>query len=101
MRWYLLTAKEDCVILGSMPMHPMFSPQPRQQKYYMLLPINSDPSVDCSPIQILGAATLLTASRAGRSDGMATCVNLPPCFGSSKLPKTEFIEEPGLARGPL
>ena len=44
---------------------------------------------------------LLTASREGQSDGMATHVKLLPCFGSSKRVKTELIEEPVLARGPL
>ena len=32
---------------------------------------------------------------------MPVRVKLPPCFGSSKRPKTELIWEPALARGPL
>ena len=32
---------------------------------------------------------------------MTVRVKLPPCFGSSKWPKTELMWEPALSRGPL
>ena len=37
----------------------------------------------------------------GQSDGMVTHVKLPPCYGLSKRPKRELIEELVLLRGPL
>ena len=42
----LKSAKEDCVVLVSMPSKPTYSPQPRGGKPYTLLPISSDPNVD-------------------------------------------------------
>ena len=47
------------------------------------------------------AATLPVASREGRGSDMPVRIKLPPCFGSSKRPKTELLWEPALARGPL
>ena len=41
------------------------------------------------------------ASREGRGSDMPVHVKLPPCFRSSKQPKTELIWEPTLARGLL
>ena len=38
---YLRQSKEDCVILVSMPIKPIFSPQLRRGKYYTMLPINT------------------------------------------------------------
>ena len=98
---YLVSVTEDCVVLVSMPIKLMFSPQPRQKKYYTLLPINGDPGADHSLIHSFARTTLLIASREGQSDGMVTHVKLPPYFGSSKWPKTELIKDPVLARGPL
>ena len=98
---YLAVAKEDCVVLVSTPMHQPFSPEPRQCLYYRLLPINGDPCVDRGPLQTFAAATLLKASWEGWPDGMVTVVKLPPCYGSSKRPNTELMEEMVLARGPL
>ena len=98
---YLASCTEDCIVLVSTPAHPMFSPQPQQGKYYTLLPINSDPSVDWVPVCIFAAATLLKASWEGQSDGMVSHVKLLPCFGLSRRFKTELIEEPILIRGPL
>ena len=98
---YLRNAKEDCVVLVSMPSKPVYSPQPWKSKYYTLLPINGKTGADRGPIGAFTAATLHTASREGQSGDMATRIKVPPCFGSSKWPKTELIEEPVLVRGPL
>ena len=43
---YLKSAKEDCVVLVSMPSKPTYSPQPWGGKPYTLLPISSNPDVD-------------------------------------------------------
>ena len=98
---YLKHATEDCIILVSMHTKPMFSPQPQRGKHLTLLPISGDPDVDQGPLHLFTAATLPVASREGHGGDMAVCVKLPPCFGSSKRPKTELIWDPALARGPL
>ena len=90
---YLASATEDCIVLVSMSVHPMFSPQPQQKKYFTLLPINGNPSIDHGPVHLFATATLHTASQEGWSDGMVTHVKLSPCYGLSKKPKTELIEE--------
>ena len=89
---YLQSAKEDSVVLVSMPSRPLFSPQPWQNMYYTLLPINGDPDVDWGPIGSFAAAILLTASREGWAADIVTCIKLPPCFRSSKQPKTELLK---------
>ena len=81
---YLKHAKEDCVILVSMPSKPTYSPQLCGGKTYTLLLISGDPDVDRGPLQMFAAATLPTASREGHGGEMPVCVKLPPCFGSSK-----------------
>ena len=43
---YLKSAKEDCVVLVSMPSKPTYSPQPQGGKPYTLLPISSDSDID-------------------------------------------------------
>ena len=43
----------------------------------------------------------LVASREGCGGDMTIRIKLPPCFGSSKWPKTELIVESVLSRGPL
>ena len=98
---YLRTATEDCMVLISTPVKPTFCPQPRAKKYYTLLPINGDPGAKQGPIDSFAPTTLLVASREGWPNGMATHVKLLPCFGLSKWPKTELIDGPVLARGPL
>ena len=55
---YLKHAKGDCIILVSMPMKPTYSPQPRRNWYFTLLPINSDSGVDHGPLSLFAAATL-------------------------------------------
>ena len=97
---YLRHSKENCMILVSMPTKPMFSPQPKRGKYYTMLPINGNPDMDRGPLRAFGTATLPIASREGHAD-MAVHIKLPPCFSSSKRPKTELIMEPVLSRGPL
>ena len=84
-----------------MPSKPTFSPQPRKGKYYTLLPINSDPGANWGLIGSFATATLPIASREGQSCNMAVCIKLPPCYRSSKWPKTELIEESVLVRGLL
>ena len=98
---YLASTTEDGIILVSTPAQLMFPPEPQQGKYYTLLHINGDPSIDCGPVFLFAATTLLKASPEGQPDGMVTHVKLLPCFGSSKRPKTELIEEPVLIRGTL
>ena len=68
---YLRHAKKDCVILVSMPMKPMYSPQPQRNWYFTLLPINGNPDVDCGPLSSFAVATLHVASREGQGDDMA------------------------------
>ena len=92
---------KDCVILVSMPTKLTFSPQPRGSKHLTLLPISGNPDIDRGPLHSFTAATLPIASREGCGSDMPVRVKLPPCFGSSKRPKTELIWEPALARGPL
>ena len=96
---YLRNTKNDCVVLVSMPLRPVYSPQPWKSKYYTLLPMNSDLGADRGPIGAFTTATLHTASREGWSRDMVTHIKLLPCFGSSKWQKTELIEEPVLVRG--
>ena len=98
---YLQSAKEDNVVLVSTPAKLLYSPQPRWNTYYTLLPISSYPDVNPGTIGSFATATLLTSSSEGQASDMATCIKLSPCFGSSKQPKIELIEEPVLARGPL
>ena len=98
---YLRNAKEDCVVLVLMHSEPMYSPQPQQGKYYTMLPINGNPGAGRGSIGSFATATLPIASRQGRSGDMAIRIKLPPCFGSSKRPKTELIEEAVLVMGPL
>ena len=80
---YLRHAKEDCVVLVSMPMKPTFSPQPWRGKYYTMLPMNSDPDTDHGPLRTFAAATLPVASREGCGGDMAIHIKLLPCFGRS------------------
>ena len=68
---FLRNAKEDCLVLVSMPSKLVYSPQPRKSNYYTLLPINGDPGADRGPIGAFAAATLHTDSREGRSRDMA------------------------------
>ena len=98
---YLKSAKEDCVVLVSMPSKPTYSPQPRGGKPYTLLPINSDPDIDRGPLHSFAATTLPIASREGCGGEMPVHVKLPPCFRSSKRVRTELLWEPSLLRGPL
>ena len=98
---YLKSAKEDCVVLVSMPSKPTYSPQPRGGKPYTLLPISSDPDVDRGPVHLFTATTLPIGSREGRGGEMPMHVKLPPCFRSSKQVRTELLWEPSLLRGPL
>ena len=98
---YLKHAKRDCVILVSMPMKPTYSPQPWRNQYFTLLPINGNSGTDHGPLSSFAAATLHVASREGWGDDMAVQIKLPPCFGSSKQTKFEFIMETILSRGPL
>ena len=68
---------------------------------YTLLPLSGDPNVDQGPLSSFAATTLIVASNQGWGRDMVTRVKLPPCFGSSKQPRTELIEEPVLVRGSL
>ena len=82
---YLKSAKEDCVVLVSMPSKPTYSPQPwGGGKPYTLLPISSNPDVDRGPLHLFAAATLPIGSREGHGGEMPIRVKLPPCFGSLK-----------------
>ena len=81
---YLKHAKEDYVVLVSMPAKLMYSPQPQRGKYLTLLPINSDPDIDHGPLGLFAAATLPVASREGHGGDMPVHIKLPSCFGSSK-----------------
>ena len=81
---YLKSAKEDCVVLVSMPLKLMYSPQPQGGKPYTLLPISGDPDVDRGPLHSFAATTLPIGSREGHGGEMPMCVKLPPCFRSSK-----------------
>ena len=47
------------------------------------------------------AATLPIASREGHGSEMPVHIKLLPCFGSSKLVRTELLWQPSLLRGPL
>ena len=81
---YLKCAKRDCIVLVSMPMKPTYSPQPQRNRYFTLLPINSNSGTDHGPLSSCAAATLHVASCEGQGDDMAIWIKLPPCFGSSK-----------------
>ena len=98
---YLSRSKEDCVILVYTPIKPTFSPQPQRGKYYTMLPTNGDLDADLGPLGVFPAAILPVASREGCGGDMVVCIKLLPCYGSSKWPKTELIEESVLSRGPL
>ena len=98
---YLKHAKGDCVVLVSMPIKPTYSPQPRGNRYFTLLPINSNSGVDHGPLSSFAVATLQVVSREVQGNDMAVCIKLPPCFGSSKCTKYELIMETVLSRGPL
>ena len=80
------------VILVSMPSKPLFLPQLRNKKYFMLLPINGDPTIDRGPLHIFVATTLIKSSKEGCQDGMISHIKLPRCFGLAKWHKM---------RGPL
>ena len=97
---YLKHTKGDCVILVSMPMKLTYSPQPRRNRYFTLLPINGDSGVDRGPLSSFAVATLNVASHEGWGDDMAIRIKLP-CFGSSKCTKYELIMKAVLSRGPL
>ena len=98
---YLKRAKGDCVVLVLIPIKLTYSPQPRGNRYFTLLPINGDSGVDCGPLSLFAMATLHVASREGQGDNMAIRIKLPPCFGSSKCTKYKLIMEAVLSRGPL
>ena len=84
-----------------MPIQPMYSPQPRGRRYFTLVPINSDPNMDCGPLHSFAVATLYVASHEGQGGDIDIWIKLPPCFGSSKQSKLELIKEGVLSRGPL
>ena len=98
---YLKHAKGDCVVLVSMPIKLTYSPQPRGNRYFTLLPINGDSGMDHGPLSSFAVATLQVASCKVQGNGMAIQIKLPPCFGSSKRTKYELIVEAVLSRGPL
>ena len=98
---YLKCTKGDCVVLVTMPIKPTYSPQPRSNWYFTLLPINGDSGVDRGPLSLFAVATLHVASHEGWGDDMAVWIKLPPCFSSSKRTKYELIVEAVLSRGPL
>ena len=91
----------DCVVLVSTPIKLTYSPQPRGNRYFTLLPINSDSGMDCGPLISFAATILHVASREVQGNNMAIRIKLPPCFGSSKCTKYELIMEVVLSRGPL
>ena len=98
---YLKHAKGDCVVLVLMPIKPTYSPQPRGNWYFTLLPINGDSGMDCGPLSLFAAATLQVASRETQGNDMVIWIKLLPCFSSSKCTKYELIVEAVLSRGPL
>ena len=98
---YLKRAKGDCIVLVSTPIKPTYSPQPRGNQYFTLLPINSNSGMDRGPLSSFAAATLQVASREAHGNDMAIRIKLPPCFSSSKHTKYELIVETILSRGPL
>ena len=83
------------------PIKPTYSPQPRGNWYFTLLPINGDSGMDHGPLSSFAVATLQVASHEVQGNDMATRIKLPPCFGSSKCTKYELIVEAVLSRGPL
>ena len=98
---YLKRTKGDCVVLVLMPIKLTYSPQPRGNRYFTLLPINGDSGMDRGPLSSFAAATLHVASREVQGNDMAVRIKLPPCFSSSKCTKYELIVEAVLSRGPL
>ena len=98
---FLKLTKEDSVVLMLMPMTPVLSPELRNRKYMTLLPTSGDPNIDRGPPHCFAAAYLPVASSQGPDAGMAVCVKLPPCFGSSKQSKNEMLSEAALLWGPL
>ena len=98
---YLKSAKEDCVVLVSMPSKLTYSPRPWGGKPYTLLPISGNPDIDRGPLHSFTAATLPIASREGCGGEMPMHVKLPPCFRSSKRVRTKLLWEPSLLRGLL
>ena len=98
---YLKHAKGDCVVLVSMPIKPTYSPQPQGNRYFTLLPINSNSGMDRGPLSSFVAATLQVASCKVQGNDMAIWIKLPPCFSSSKCTKYKLIVEAVLSRGPL
>ena len=98
---YLKHTKGDCIVLVSMPIKLTYSPQPRGNWYFTLLPINGNSGVDHGPLSSFAVATLHVASREGWGDNMAVWIKLPPCLSSSKCTKYELIMEAVLSRGPL
>ena len=98
---YLKRAKGDCIVLVLTPIKPTYSPQPRGNWYFTLLPINSDSGMDRGPLSLFATATLQVASREVQGNDMAIWIKLPPCFSSSKRTKYELIMEAVLSRGPL
>ena len=84
-----------------MPIKPTYSPQPRGNWYFTLLPINGDSGVDRGPLSSFAVATLQVASHEVQGNNMAIWIKLPPCFSSSKCTKYKLIMEAILSRGPL
>ena len=98
---YLKHAKGDCVVLVLTPIKMKYSPQPGGNRYFTLLPINSDSGLDRGPLSSFTVATLRVASHEGQVHDMAIQIKLPPCFSSSKHTKYKLIVETILSRGPL
>ena len=98
---YLKRAKGDWIVLVSMPIKPTYSPQPRGNRYFTLLPINGNSGMDCGPLSSFTVATLQVASHEVQGNDMAIWIKLLPCFGSSKCTKYELIMEAILSRGTL
>ena len=88
-------------MLVLMPIKPTYSPQPRGNRYFTLLPINGNSGVDRGPLTSFTAATLQVASFEAQGNNMTIRNKLLPCFGSSKRTKYELIVEAVLSRGPL
>ena len=87
-------------MLVSMPIKLTYSPQPRGNWYFTLLPINGDSGMDHAPLSSFAAATLQVASHEAQGNDMAIQIKLLPYFGSSKCTKYELIMEAILSRGP-
>ena len=98
---YLKCTKGDCIVFVSMPIKPTYSPQPRGNWHFTLLPINRDSGMDRGPLSSFAAATLQVAGHEAQGNDMAVRIKLMPCFGSSKHTKSELIMQAILSRGPL